>query len=142
MGKNNAHAKVIVNPAAGHSSTYKKWGLIQSLLKNAGLAFDYQFTEARGHGIELAKEAARAGYNYLVAVGGDGTIHEVANGILQVKAAIRADLGIVNTGTGSDLGRSIGLTHDVNLACSKLTSEKRLPVDIGTVEYTHNQERR
>jgi diacylglycerol kinase (ATP) len=136
------HTKVIVNPAAGASTTYKKWGLIHSLLKSTGLLFDYQFTEGRGHAIELARLASEAGYNYLVAVGGDGTIHEVANGIMQSPDSSRADLGIVSTGTGSDLGRSIGLSHDYAQACSKLTSQGRLNVDLGSVEYSQNGERR
>jgi diacylglycerol kinase family enzyme len=75
------HAKVIVNPAAGANSTHRKWPGIRSLLNKSGLSFDFQFTEGKGHGIELARAAASDGYRYLVAVGGDGTIHEVVNGL-------------------------------------------------------------
>jgi diacylglycerol kinase (ATP) len=135
-------AKVIVNPAAGAGTTYKKWSLISGLMKSTGLAFDCQFTEGRGHGIELAREAAGAGYNFLVAVGGDGTIHEVANGLIDLPREENATLGIVSTGTGSDLARSIGIDHNVARACSRLTSEKRLRIDVGAVEYSLNEERR
>jgi diacylglycerol kinase (ATP) len=134
------HTKVIVNPAAGASTTYKKWSLIHSLLKSTGLAFDYQFTEGKGHGIELAREAAERGYDFMVAVGGDGTIHEVANGIMQSPNIAKAALGIVGTGTGGDLVRSIGLPHDYALACSKLTSEHRMTVDLGLVQYVQNKQ--
>ena len=129
------HAKVIVNPAAGANSTHRKWPGIKSLLKNSGLSFDFQFTEGRGHGIEIAKEAASNGYDYLVAVGGDGTIHEVANGIVQTGKAQITPLGIVCTGTGSDLARSVGIPHDLARACTSVTSLKRLIIDIGVVKY-------
>jgi diacylglycerol kinase (ATP) len=132
------HAKVIVNPAAGKNTTYRRWPGIRSLLKTSGLSFDYQFTEARGHGIELAKEAASNGYRYLVSVGGDGTVHEVANGILQTENSSNTDLGIVSTGTGSDLARSIGVSRDYRRACSNLINFKSATVDAGLVEYRQN----
>jgi diacylglycerol kinase (ATP) len=128
-------AKVIVNPAAGANSTHRKWPGIRSCLKNIGLSFEFQFTEGKGHGIELAKAAAGEGYRYLVAVGGDGTVHEVANGILQTPDAALTSLGVICTGTGSDLSRSIGIPHNYDKACSSLTSSRRLIIDVGSVEY-------
>ena len=128
-------AKVIVNPAAGANSTHRKWPEIQTCLKNSGLSFDYQFTEGKGHGIELARAAAGDGYRYLVAVGGDGTIHEVANGILQSANARETALGIISTGTGSDLARSIGVSQDYTTSCAAVTGSHRLDIDIGYVEY-------
>jgi diacylglycerol kinase (ATP) len=132
------HAKIIVNPAAGANSTHRKWSSIRSLLKNAGLSFDYQFTEGKGHGIELAKTAAGDGYHYLVAVGGDGTVHEVANGILQTANSKETTLGIISTGTGSDLSRSVGISSDYTKACSSLTNPHRMIIDIGLVKYSKN----
>jgi diacylglycerol kinase (ATP) len=132
------YAKVIVNPAAGANSTHRKWPGIQSLLKQAGLSFDYQFTESKGHGIELAKAAASDGYRYLVAVGGDGTIHEVANGILQTENSRDTSLGIICTGTGSDLSRSIGVSHDFTQICSSLTNPRHIVIDIGSVKFRQN----
>ena len=126
------YAKVIVNPAAGANSTHRKWPGIQSLLKQAGLAFDFQFTESRGHGIELARAAAGDGYRYLVAVGGDGTIHEVANGILQAANPQETSLGIISTGTGSDLSRTIGIARDFPHACSSLINPRRILIDVGS----------
>jgi YegS/Rv2252/BmrU family lipid kinase len=131
------HAKVIINPAAGANSTHRKWPGISSLLKKAGLSFDYSFTEGQGHGIELARSAAGDGYRFVVAVGGDGTIHEVANGILLTQNARETSLGVVCTGTGSDLSRSVGIPHDYTQACSNLTSPRRMNIDIGVVKYRH-----
>ncbi len=136
------HAKVIVNPAAGRNTTFKRWPGIKSQLKSSGLTFDFQFTESKGHGIVLAREAASDGYRYLVAVGGDGTVHEVANGILQSSAAQNTDLGIVSTGTGSDLARSIGMPRDYSQVINSLANPKTMVIDIGQVEYQYNGKNR
>ncbi len=136
------HAQVIVNPAAGASSTRRKWLRIKELLRHNGLSFDYRYTEGTGHAIELAQAAARSGCEYLVAVGGDGTVNEVANGILSANGSGNVTLGIVNTGTGSDFSRSLGLPpHDYMRACSYLASQRRRLVDIGVVEYQSNSHR-
>ena len=127
--------KVIVNPVAGARSTRRKWPLISKLLERIGLSFDFEYTEGVGHAIELAKEAASdGGYRYLVAVGGDGTVNEVANGILHSTAAESTALGIVSTGTGSDFARSVGIPRRYSDACSCLTSQRRLTIDVGVIE--------
>jgi len=128
-------AKVIVNPVAGASSTRRKWPIISRLLDRVGLPFDFEYTEGVGHAIELARIAASDGYRYLVAVGGDGTVNEVANGILHSTNAATTALGIVSTGTGSDFIRSVGISRDYATACSTLTSSRRLSIDVGVVEY-------
>jgi len=134
------HAKVIVNPVAGANSTRRKWSRIRQLLKRVGLSFDYQYTEGVGHAIELARAAASDGYRYLVAVGGDGTVNEVANGILSSTNSTTTALGIVSTGTGSDFVRSVGIPRDYTSACSFLTSSRRLLIDVGVVEYQRQGE--
>jgi YegS/Rv2252/BmrU family lipid kinase len=131
-------AKVIVNPVAGAYSTRRKWPIISRLLSAVGLTFDFEYTEGVGHAIELARLAASDGYRYLVAVGGDGTVNEVANGILHSTNAATTALGIVSTGTGSDFIRSVGISRDYAAACSTLTSSRRLPIDVGVVEYQKN----
>ncbi|MBN1366804.1 MAG: diacylglycerol kinase family lipid kinase [Dehalococcoidales bacterium] len=132
------NAKFIVNPVAGALSTKKKWPLISSLLKHLGVSFDYQYTEGIGHAIELAKDATNRGYDHVVAVGGDGTINEVANGILTSKSIASTTLGVISTGTGSDFIRSVGIPHDYIEACSCLSQGQSKPVDIGVVEYQKN----
>ena len=128
-------AKVIVNPVAGANSTYRKWPRISRLLRHVGLSFDYEYTEGVGHAIELARSAVGNGYRYLVAVGGDGTINEVANGILHSSDASNMALGVISTGTGSDFARSVGIPRHYINACSSLTSARKLLIDIGVVEY-------
>lgn len=129
------YAKVIVNPVAGGSSTRRKWPRISRLLKHVGLSFDYQYTEGIGHAIELARDAAGNGYRYLVAVGGDGTISEVANGILLSGSSESTTLGVVSTGTGSDFARSLGIPRHYESACTSLIGSERSLIDVGVVEY-------
>ncbi len=128
-------AKVIVNPVAGASATYRKWPKIKSLLRHIGLPFEFQYTEGVGHAIELAREAANNGCQFLVAVGGDGTVHEVANGILLSNELNETSIGIISTGTGGDFIRSAGIDKDYIKACSSLTSAKWRLIDVGVVEY-------
>jgi len=71
------YAKLIVNPAAGAGKTGKRWPRIKALLKNIGVRFEHELTEAPGHAIELAKTAVSKGYRLIISVGGDGTINEV-----------------------------------------------------------------
>jgi diacylglycerol kinase (ATP) len=128
-------AKVIVNPVAGASTTYRKWPRISRFLRHIGLPFEYQYTEGVGHAIELARVAASDGCRFLVAVGGDGTVNEVANGILSSKDLSGASIGIISTGTGGDFVRSAGIPRNYIKACSSLTSARRRLIDVGVVEY-------
>ncbi|MDD5038188.1 MAG: diacylglycerol kinase family lipid kinase, partial [Dehalococcoidales bacterium] len=83
----------------------------------------------------LARTAADEGYRYVVAVGGDGTVNEVANGILGSPVANSIDLGVISTGTGSDFARSVGIPRHYVSACSTLTSPRRLLIDVGVIQY-------
>jgi len=129
------YAKVIVNPAAGGYSIRREWPWIRRQLRDIGLSFDHEYTEGVGHAIELARIAVDTGYRYLIAVGGDGTVNEVANGILGSTHSGSTILGMVSAGTACSLARSLGLPEDYASACSFLTGQRRLLIDIGVVEY-------
>ncbi len=91
-----------------------------------------------GHAIELARAAISDGCRYLVAVGGDETVNEVANGILHSTDSGNVRRGIINTGTGSDFIRSAGIPWHYTEACSFLTSRRRLVIDVGVVQFRRN----
>jgi len=137
-------AKVIVNPAAGAGKTFKKWPKVKDILDRMKLDYDFEFTDAPGHGMELAKDASKRGYEFMVSVGGDGTIHEIANGLHVTEVASHMPVGIVNTGTGADYIRTIGVPRRYREACLCLLSPNRRVVDLGVVEYVRNgkQEKR
>jgi YegS/Rv2252/BmrU family lipid kinase len=108
------------------------------LFKGNGLQFEYSLTEAPGHAIELARDAAKNGYDMVVSVGGDGTINEVVNGLYASGNIKENSLGIVSTGTGSDYIRTVGIPRRCDEACRRLIEPKKRTVDLGAVEYTDN----
>ena len=130
--------KVIVNPIAGAGRTAKKWPQIMGLLKSIGLRFEYDLTEAPGHAIELAKSAAKKGYELVVSVGGDGTINEIVNGLYNAGNIRDVTLGIISTGAGADYIRTIGIHRHYKEACHCLMNSRKLVVDLGVVEYVNN----
>jgi diacylglycerol kinase (ATP) len=130
------YAKVIVNPVAGAGRTRREWPRIMDMFKVNGLRFEHEITEAPGHAIELAKAAAKDGYNTIVSVGGDGTINEVVNGLYASGNIGDIALGIVGTGTGSDYIRTVGIPRRYEDACRCLMQSKKRAVDLGVVEYT------
>lgn len=104
-------------------------------MHDIGLSFDYEYTEGNGHAIELAQTSAEAGYSHLIAVGGDGTVNEVANGILRSTASSKVILGIISAGTACNFARSLGIPQDYASSCSLLTSQRSFLIDVGLVEY-------
>jgi len=129
------YARLIINPVAGAGRTAKKWPQVMSLLQSARLRFEHDLTEAPGHARELAKSAAKKGYELVVSVGGDGTINEVVNGLYDAGNISDVMLGIIGTGTGSDYIRTIGIPRAYQEACLCLKSPRKFAVDIGVVEY-------
>jgi len=137
------YAKVIVNPRSRGGATGKTWPIINRLLRNTGLPFDYEFIQAPEHGIEISKEAVEKGYNLVIAVGGDGTINEVVNGLVDQNGKGRATLGIIAAGTQNDIARMLCIPRDYMRACQLFKNFDTVKIDIGAVEYTlHNTIRR
>jgi len=130
------YVKVIINPVAGAGRTRRIWPRLMSLFKGSGLRFEYSLTEAPKHAIELAKAAARDGYDTVVSVGGDGTINEIVNGLYASGNIREVALGIVSTGTGSDYIRTVGVPRRYEDACHCLLNPQKRTVDLGVVEYT------
>jgi diacylglycerol kinase (ATP) len=132
------YAKIIINPVAGAGRTRRIWPRLMGLFQGSGLRFEYSITEAPGHAIELARAAARNGYDTVVSVGGDGTINEVVNGLYASGSIKDIALGIVSTGTGSDYIRTVGIPRHYEDACHCFLNPQKRTVDLGVVEYTDN----
>ncbi len=133
MGKKT---KVIVNPAAGAGKTIKKWPRIKEELEALGVEFDFEITEAPGHGMELAKSAVDKGYEVVVSVGGDGTLNEIVNGIYNGGGLEHVVVAIINTGTGADYIRTLGIPRHYRQACQRVASPQgKMVADLGIAEY-------
>ena len=94
---------LIINKHAGHGKGEKAVGLVIPFLKNDGHAVEYSFTDHPGHATELASKASANGFGLVVAVGGDGTVNEVAQGLIGTNTA----MGIVPMGSGNGLAREL-----------------------------------
>lgn len=132
---NEDRALLVVNPVAGTGGAVKIWEELQRTLKDLDLDFDYEFTERPEHAIEIAGEAAKRGYGIVVAVGGDGTIYEVTNGLMMAEREKRPALGVIPCGRGSDFCRTVEVPRDWREAASLLVSGKRRAIDVGRMEY-------
>jgi diacylglycerol kinase (ATP) len=133
----------IVNPVAAGGKTGKVWPDVEKELRSLGLAFDHRFTEEPNHATALAREGVDQGYETVVAVGGDGTINEVVNGLMPPGGDKAGGmLGIVITGRGSDLARTIGIPSDYREACARLGGDRTMTVDLGLVTFHQEGEER
>jgi diacylglycerol kinase (ATP) len=125
---------VIVNPASASGSTAEAWPQIASDLRSQFGPFRAVFTKHRGDAATLAHEAARKGEQFVIACGGDGTISEVANGILT--SGKDAELGVLPSGTGGDFRRTLEIPSRSREAARILRTGRTLRIDVGRVLYT------
>src|SRR6267142_2947950 len=125
---------VIINPESAGGATGNEWPKIASDLATHFGPFTPKFTEHAGEGIELAASAARKGARLIVACGGDGTISEVANGILS--AGTDTELGILPSGTGGDFRKTIGIPARASDAATILRDGQTRLIDVGRVSFT------
>lgn len=129
---------LIANPRAGRG----RRAVLDTLtdeLRRAGGDFEVVTTARPGHATELARQAVDDGIRAVVAVGGDGTVHEVVNGLVDAETgrphAEDLTLGVVAGGSGSDFLRTFGLPHDPRRIVPHLLGETRFPIDLGRVRY-------
>ncbi len=123
----------LVNPASGNGGTGRRWPEIAHRAAAAGLEGDTYFSERRGHLAELARDAARAGAELIVVVGGDGSVNEVANGLASL--ASPPEVAIIPRGTGWDFVRTFGIPRDVESAVAVALGGAVRPIDLGRVSY-------
>ena len=129
---------LIANPNAGRGTVDRALPRIESVLADKNLSYRIVRTTHPGHATEAARQALRDGERYLVAVGGDGTVHEVVNGMVENGGPLAADavLGVVAAGSGCDFVRSFGLPGDAVQGAAHLAGDQVRPIDVGTVTFT------
>ena len=132
---NQGQAKVIVNPASSGGRVGKQWPQLREVLLQGGLQFDAELTQYPLHAIEIARKALEGGFRYFVAVGGDGTVHEVLNGLVVAgRVPPEVTLSIIPGGTGSDYIRVLGISRDPTQACQTTLSHRTRTMDIGEIQ--------
>ena len=123
--------KLILNPTANHGRSLQVAADLRPLA--AEHKADWSGTEYPGHATELARQAGEQGYDLVVALGGDGTVHEVINGLMQVPERGRPALGIVPLGSGNDFAHILGLPADPGEALQSALNGQSHPLDVGSV---------
>ena len=116
----------IVNPKAGRGAAARAVSIIRKLCDQRRVSYDIRLTEKEGDGIELARLASGS---TVVAVGGDGTVNEVVNGIV----GTGKNLGVIPAGSGNDLTKSITVPLNVSDACETVLAGRIRSIDVGTV---------
>jgi len=126
------HAHVILNPAAGRGAARRAKDPVARAFRAQGWTVEVVETERPGHATTLAATAARDGVQRVIAVGGDGAVHEVANGLLQARSA--AALGVVPIGSGNDFAKLVGVYgHDISRAVTRIATAQERRFDAGRV---------
>jgi diacylglycerol kinase (ATP) len=124
----------IINPAAGNGRALRRWQQIERHLLFQGMYVTAMYTARPGHATELSRLVVERGATTVVAVGGDGTVHEVINGFQRETGAHRdVRLGIVPAGTGMDFARGLGMSRGVRAAAERLVRGNERRVDLGLV---------
>jgi diacylglycerol kinase (ATP) len=130
---------LIVNPRAGDGRA-DILGRLMAALTGLGLDADVAETTASGDATRIARDEAERGRRLLVAVGGDGTVHEVVNGLVDASTgAVRGDdpvLAVVSAGSGCDLVRTFGLDRDPEVLARHLATDATTRIDLGRVRLT------
>jgi YegS/Rv2252/BmrU family lipid kinase len=125
-------ALFIVNPFSGTRSIERKTALIRENVPAGAFDYEIAFTEAKGHAVELAARAVADRLDYVIAVGGDGTMNEAARSLVHTSTA----LGIIPMGSGNGLARHLGIPLDTVAALRMLQKPKPVTIDSVTLNGT------
>ena len=130
-------AVLIVNPRAGGGRVAREMPEVERELLARRIDHRIVETEGPGHAVALTREALEAGERFVVAVGGDGTVHEVVNGMLPEGRPLAHDavLGVVAAGSGSDFVKTFGLPGDSVRAVRHLAGDRTYQIDAVRVSY-------
>ncbi len=127
-------AKVILNPYSNRWNSQKRWPEAEAALKAAGVGFELAVSERKGHITELVVQAVREKFSPIIISGGDGSIGDALNGLMQAagpgKQAV-GPLGIMPTGSANDLAFNVGLPTDLSEAAKVIAAGKTRAMDIG-----------
>lgn len=134
---------VIVNPNAGGGKCGRDWPKIEELLLKTKLDFESILTERKLHAMVLSRKFIQQGHKNFIVVGGDGTLHEVINGIFSQEGIKTTEitLGVIPVGTGNDWSRMFGIPRQYKEAIQTLITGNTFIQDIGRVLYNHNDKK-
>jgi diacylglycerol kinase (ATP) len=131
--------KIILNPMADMGNAWRVARDLRSITEQHG-GVDWSGTVYPGHAIELAQQAGEQGYSMVIAMGGDGTVHEVVNGLMKVPEGNRPTLGVVPAGSGNDFAHAIGVPATSDHALVHALNTEASAVDLGLLTDEHGKQ--
>lgn len=126
MTQNTKRIFLIINQFAGHQEGAQAIEVVIPFLLKNGCEVEYSNTDEPGHATELAQKADKDGFDLVVAVGGDGTVNEVAQGLIGTSTP----MGIIPMGSGNGLARELGISMNIRKACYTLLDGADLQIDV------------
>ena len=117
---------IVLNPVAGKKKAAKNLQILERVLLECGIAYEVHKTESAGDGEKITREWSERGEKEFVVVGGDGTLHEVLNGLVDPSVC---SLGLIPSGTGNDFAEALGIPLDAEKAALKIADGKLADVD-------------
>ena len=132
---------VVVNPISGSGKGLDDFPLISKLLRDNGISCEAVFTEHKCHATELTVSAINSGYRHIIVVGGDGTLHEVVNGLFIQKSVEPSDvtIAVIAVGTGNDWIRMFGIPTHYSEAIRAIKEGYTFLQDVAAVEYEESR---
>ncbi|HET9913443.1 MAG TPA: diacylglycerol kinase family protein [Anaerolineales bacterium] len=131
--------KIILNPMADMGNAWRIARDLRSITEQHG-GIEWTGTVYPGHAIDLAREAGIHHYDKVIAMGGDGTVHEVVNGLMKVPERIRPILGVVPAGSGNDFSHAIGTPTNPADALRRALDGETSTVDLGVMIDEHGKQ--
>jgi YegS/Rv2252/BmrU family lipid kinase len=125
---------LVVNPASANGATGKRWPQVSARIAELGLDHTALLTTRAGEATGLTAQALSSGADTVVAVGGDGTLNEVANGFFAGDPHPKAALGLLPFGTGGDFRRTLGIPMELEAAIACVKGRRLRPIDVGRIE--------
>lgn len=120
---------IIINPKSGTSAKQGLPNKIASIFDASKFDIHFFITGYAGHGFEIAKQAVKDNVDYVIAVGGDGTVNEIASALIHSDVA----LGIIPMGSGNGLGRDLNISINPQKAIETIVEENIISIDYGKV---------
>ena len=125
-----------MNPNAGGGRVATEWPVLSNKLKSRGFVFEEVFTTHRYHAVELVIYALKRGFRNIISVGGDGTLHEIVNGLFYQQEVSVSDvtLAVLPAGSANDWTRMYRIPRDYDKAIDTIIDGRTVLQDVGRVE--------
>ena len=127
---------IIANPIAGNQKFSKQWKEIQQLLNSKNIDYSFVFTQFSKHEIELVQNAIQQGFRNIISIGGDGTLHNIVNGVMMQRYVKSSDItiAVLPIGTGNDWIKTYNIPNNIKKAIDIISERKTILQDIGQIE--------